>query len=58
MGLPMARRLIAAGHTVYGFDPSADRITSLEQAGGYGGTAGRADVDRQFGMESHKRIAQ
>ena len=34
MGLPMARNLLSAGHSVRGFDLSADALTALEEAGG------------------------
>lgn len=36
MGLPMAKNLIDAGHTVTGFDIENDPITALEEAGGTG----------------------
>jgi len=34
MGLPMARRLLAAGFRVRGFDVSADALRALDEAGG------------------------
>ncbi|MHA6969356.1 NAD(P)-dependent oxidoreductase (plasmid) [Glutamicibacter bergerei] len=36
MGSPMASRLVSAGHSVRGFDPSADAKAKLTLAGGFG----------------------
>ncbi|QGN35677.1 NAD-binding protein [Microlunatus sp. Gsoil 973] len=45
MGLPMARNLLRAGHTVIGFNRSREKIESLKSSGGLGAGSIREAVD-------------
>ena len=45
MGLPMARQLLAAGHTVYGFDVAKPQLDAFSEAGGQPKANPRAVAD-------------
>ena len=45
MGLPMAKNLVGAGHSVTGFDLSADAVAGLVEAGGVAAADPAAAVD-------------